>query len=340
MQNEITAPSDLLNKNGELTQKGWAKRLLLNYNRENIKAGWAKIKEWDYYAVLCPDYGITFTFTDLGYLGLINVVWLDFKDRRFVPQDVIKLFPKGRLNLPRSSDAGDVKYDQKGVTVSFEKRDEFRGIYFKNPNFDKGKGIEAKLTLKQDPKMDTMVIATPWKEDPTRFYYNQKVNCMPATGTIQYGNKTYAFNEDAYAVLDWGRGVWTRKNRWYWGSLSGKLKDGSLLGWNIGYGFSDRSYASENMIFYNGKCHKLDEITFHPDTSNYLKPWKFTSNDGRFEMVMEPLIDRNSKTNILVLKSIQHQVFGLFTGDLVLDDGKKIHVDKMLGFAEDVFNKW
>jgi hypothetical protein len=37
---------------------------------------------------------------------------------------------------------------------------------------------------------------------------------------------------------------------------------------------------------------------------------------------------------------LPHQVFGLFTGTLVLDDGTKIELKDSLGFAEKVHNKW
>ncbi|MBR5739895.1 MAG: DUF2804 family protein, partial [Firmicutes bacterium] len=36
----------------------------------------------------------------------------------------------------------------------------------------------------------------------------------------------------------------------------------------------------------------------------------------------------------------QHQVFGKYTGSMVLDDGSVIEVKDFLGFAEKVFNKW
>ncbi|TFF96878.1 MAG: DUF2804 domain-containing protein, partial [Promethearchaeota archaeon] len=114
----------------------------------------------------------------------------------------------------------------------------------------------------------------------------------------------------------------------------------TLIGFNIGYGFGDTSKATENIIFYDGVGHKLDKITFHFDEDDYLKPWKFTSNDGRFEMDFEPIIDRSSKFNLLVLKSIQHQVFGYFSGKMILDDGQEIEVSRLLGFAEKVYNKW
>lgn len=98
------------------------------------------------------------------------------------------------------------------------------------------------------PPMDTMVIATPWKEKKTAFYYNQKINCMRAEGTFTWGSHVYRFcPEDSFATLDWGRGVWTYDNRWYWGSGNG-IVDGHLFGFNIGYGFGDTTAASERQI--------------------------------------------------------------------------------------------
>ena len=344
-QNEITINSDLLDNNGELIQKGWSRKLILNYNREKIKAGPLKIKEWDYYAILNHNglYGITITVADLGFAGLLDVVWLDFKEKTFVSDKVKVLFTKGKFNLPRTSETGDIILKEKGVILYIRRKSDRRVLSLHFPGFNKEEGIKAELTLKQDINMDTMVIATPWKKNPTRFYYNQKINCMPANGTVQKGKKIFHFkdhSDKSYGVLDWGRGVWPHKNRWYWGSASGKLDDGTLIGWNIGYGFSDRSYASENFIFYNGVGHKLDQVLFHIDTKNYMKPWKFTSNDGRFEMIMEPIVDRNSKVNLLLIKSLQHQVFGFFTGYFTLDDGTKVKLNNLLGFAEEVYNKW
>jgi len=343
MQNEITKPSDLLDDKGELIQKGWARKLIPNYNREKINAGSLRIKEWDYYAILNHKdlHGITITVADLGFAGLIAVVFLDFKKKTFITNEIMIMFTKGRFHLPRTSETGDIILSEKGLSLSFVKKENKRILKFDYLQFNEGEGIKAELELLQDPKLDTMVIATSWKEAPTRFYYNQKINCMPAKGLAQIGNNTYNFGrDDSFGVLDWGRGVWTRKNTWYWGSASGKSDDGTSIGWNLGYGFSDRSCATENIAFYNGIAHKLDQVTFQFDRNNYLKSWKFTSNDGRFEMEMEPIVDRNSKVNLLLIKSVQHQVFGFFSGYFKLDDGRKIEVKKVLGFAEEVYNKW
>ncbi len=72
---------------------------------------------------------------------------------------------------------------------------------------------------------------------------------MTARGSVRFDGQEYVFDPaTSFAVLDWGRGVWTYKNTWYWGSASG-LVDGVPFGFNIGYGFGDTSAASENMLF-------------------------------------------------------------------------------------------
>lgn len=344
-QKKVSQPLDLLDEKGHLVQPGYATKQVWRYDRKMIKAGWHRIKEWDYYYVISPErgYGITFTMADLGYIGLAALCWLDFQKKTFKQLDTISILPRGKLGFPSSSSGGSVSFEDKNLALEFEVENGRRSISFESKKFTDQtgeKGIEGELILRQDPGMDSMVIATSWEENRRAFYYNQKINCMPTDGIVKIGNKVYEFTKStSFGGLDWGRGNWTYKNRWYWGSASGLL-DGESFGWNIGYGFSDRSVASENMVFYKGKAHKLDEVTFHMNPDNYMEPWKFTSNDGRFEMDFTPLVDRNSKTDLFFIRSIQHQVFGNFTGSVVLDDGTMLKVENFLGFAEDVLNWW
>ena len=184
-----------------------------------------------------------------------------------------------------------------------------------------------------------MVSATPWLEDPHAFYYNQKINCMRARGKVEFDGKIYTFDPATdYGALDWGRGVWTYDNTWYWGSGSGTV-DGHRFGFNIGYGFGDTSAASENILFYDGVGHKLDDVTFLI-SDNYTDPWKFTSSDGRFEMDFVPIIDRAALLDVKLICSDQHQVFGRMSGTAVLDDGTKVVLKDFLCFAEKVHNKY
>lgn len=336
---EVTTVQPLLKEEGSLREPGWSKNLVQIYNRNQIKAPKFRIKEWDYYLVLNEEFAGAFTISDDGYIGLQSVSLLNFKEGWEHTETILNPFPMGKYKLPSTSEMGNTIYKDKRLHMRFLVKQGERRIQCKFKNFYQGKEFSCDIRLEQ-PKMDTMVIATPWKEKKTAFYYNQKINCMPASGTMTYDGRTYTFSKETdFGTLDWGRGVWTYDNRWYWGS-GNTVVDGKPFGFNIGYGFGDTSAASENMLFYDGKCHKLDDVTFHIPKDDYMKPWTFSSSDGRFEMDFVPVLDRAAHTAAFVIETDQHQVFGRMSGKAVLDDGKIIELKDVLCFAEDVHNRY
>ena len=336
---EVTKVQPLLKSDGSLTELGWAKQQFWQYDRTKIKALRFRIKEWDYYLVLNEDFAGAFTISDDGYIGLQSVSLLNFKEGWEHTQTILNPFPMGKFHLPQSSDAGDTVYKDKRLHMEFQVRDGKRRIGCQFKNFYQGKPFSCSIVLEQ-PKMDTMVIATPWKEKKTAFYYNQKINCMPASGTMTFDGKTYTFSKETdFGTLDWGRGVWTYDNRWYWGSGNTVL-NGKPFGFNIGYGFGDTTAASENMLFYDGTAHKLDDVTFHIPEDSYMKPWTFSSSDGRFEMDFVPVLDRAARTAAVIIETDQHQVFGRMSGRAVLDDGTVLEIKDVMCFAENVHNRY
>lgn len=336
---EVTTKQKLLNAAGGIAECGWSRRLLQEYDRGDIKAPKFRIKEWDYYLVLGKDYGVAFTLSDDGYIGLQSVSLLDFANNWEHTETILNVFPMGKFGLPKTSEKGDTVYEDKRLKMSFKVEPGKRTIRSEFKNFYESKSFKCHIELDW-PNEESMVIATPWKEDKKAFYYNQKINCMRAKGYAEFDGKIYEFKpETDFGTLDWGRGVWTYDNTWYWGS-GNSLIDGHRFGFNIGYGFGDNSAATENVLFYDGKIHKLDDITFHIPEDSYLKPWKFTSSDGRFEMDFEPVMDRAAKISAVVVESDQHQVFGKMNGKAILDDGTVIEVKDMLCFAEKVHNRY
>ncbi len=343
MQNEITVSKPLLDQNGHLTEAGYAKSLILDYDRSAIKAKGFRIKEWDYYYIGNEKFGVALTIADNSYHALSSMSLLDFENNINLTKGPLSFFSFGKTNLPSTSKIGDVSASGKNVEISFKNDGKTRHLKAVQHDFY-GKTFEVDVELYDEPQ-DSMVIATPFAKDKTAFYYNQKINCIKVKGFAKYGDKVYDFSDSnkSYAVLDWGRGVWTYKNTWFWGSLSSEV-DGVPFGFNIGYGFGDTSNASENMIFYNGKAHKTDQIVFEipqkDGKDDYMSDWKFSTNDHRLDMTFTPMMDRSATIDFKVFCSIQHQVFGKFSGTAVLDDGTKIEFSNLVGFAEKVHNKW
>lgn len=344
---EVTKVQPLLDKNGYLTEPGWSRKLYQVYDRKAIKAPAFKIKEWDYYLVMGDDFGVAFTISDDGYIGLQSVSLLDFSDPD-VPWEhtntVLVPFPMGKMKMPATTESGNVTYHDKKLKLDFYKTEGERRIICNFENFLNGKPFSCNIKL-EEPDMDSLVIATPWAENPTAFYYNRKINCMRASGSVVFNGKEYKFNpKKNFGTLDWGRGVWTYDNTWYWSSGNGVV-NGKPFGFNLGYGFGNTAAASENIIFYNGKGHKFDDISFNipvkdDGTKDYMSPWTFTSSDGRFEADFVPILDRAAKIDVKLVVTDQHQVFGKMTGKAILDNGKVIEFKDLLCFAEDVHNKY
>ena len=341
MQKEITASLPLLDAEGNLNLPGYAKRLLPVYRRADVRASKLRLKEWDYYLVNNGRFALALTIADNGYMGMDSISLLDFETGLNQTTSPMSLLPLGKIGLPESSLRGDSAHSGKGYALRFENPGAGqRLLTARMDKFGPEGALEAQVELFDEPA-ESMVICTPFPKDK-HFYFNQKINCLRARGQVRYGGKTWVFDpDDSFAVLDWGRGVWTYHNTWYWGSASYQV-EGVPFGWNIGYGFGDTSAATENMLFYDGKAHKLSRVDFHipGGEKDFLSPWTFGSDDGRFEMDFVPVMDRASCTDLKLIKSDQHQVFGRFTGKAVLDDGRVIEVRDFPGFAEKVENKW
>ncbi len=336
---EVTKEQMLLDEYGELREPGWSRSMVQKYDRAMIKAPKWRIKEWDYYLVLNDGYGLAFTISDDGYIGLQSVSLLCFGDHPWQhTETVLNAFPMGKLGLPKDSSDGVTVYKDRRLHMRFMAGNGARRIQCHFRNFYEGKPLKCDITLQQ-PDMDTMVIATPWDQKHA-FYYNQKINCMRASGYALFDGKRYVFDpETDFGTLDWGRGVWTYDNTWYWGSGNADI-NGNAFGFNIGYGFGNTSAASENILFYNGKAHKLDDVTFHIPESGYMDPWRFSSSDGRFEMEFMPVIDRVANMDFKVIVSDQHQVFGRMSGTAILDDGTQVRIKDVMCFAEKVHNRY
>ncbi len=348
MENEIKKEIELLNNEGTLIEEGWARYPYWKYDRNKIKANKLRIKEWDYYEFVDTEheFAIMTTFSDLGYAGLFVIGFVDYKNRKTVQVSAIKplSFHKTGLHYSPSED-NEITFASNNFTLSIVKRGERRHVLFTAPSLvlpSGVRGLQADITFFQEKDMESVNIATSWKENRKCFYYNSKVNPMPVEGLVWLGTeKTKVSPSFSFGCLDWGRGRWTRNNTWYWASLGGWDKDGTLFGLNLGYGFTDRTPASENAIIYDKKVHKLKKVVFDIPSDYISSKWKFTDEDGRIDLEMTPVALREEKDNILsVIKSDQNQVFGLFNGSFQTDDGKRVKVEEAYGFAEKVINKW
>lgn len=230
-QQEITTPGPVLDQKGAIAP-GYSRRAVRTYRRAEIRAPFYRIKEWDFYQASDGEKCIQFTYGHASYAGQVGVMLFDFqKGERIADISRLLALPFGRLHLPESAEEdSDVRYEKNGMLLRFKTQGDTRYLSFVTQDF------EAELTLmRKNP--NSIVVNVPFAESPTAFYYNQKINCMSACGYAKYKDKTYYFGEDAFGLLDWGRGVWPFHNEWYWSNGTGLLGD-KLFGFNLGMGLS------------------------------------------------------------------------------------------------------
>jgi hypothetical protein len=344
MQTELTQTGNLLDRKGKLLQVGWSRQPLLDCNLENAKFYSLKIfqplriKRWDYYAVFTPQKFFSATIADLGYAGNIFVYVLDYETGELHEEGLVLPFSQG-ITLPRNSDQGESIFEDQRTRLHFQVIPEGRHISISWPRFHNGRGISAEVLLRQSPKHESMTIVIPIGQ--RRFYYNRKINCMPAEGSIQYAGVLENLSPDnCIGSLDWGRGVWEYQSFWNWASASGFLSDGQTVGLNLGCGFGDLTSANENCLILNGKIHKLDQVKFGYESGNFMQPWKFTDSEDRLDLDFVPFKEREAKTNLGIITSEVHQMLGKYSGIVRTDEGVNIQINDVIGFAEEHRARW
>ena len=344
MQTELTQTGPLLQPNGQLAQIGWARQPILDCNLEAARfyaltpLQRFRIKRWDYYAVFTPKRFFSATIADLGYAGNLFVYTMDFETGELHEEGLVVPFGKG-VTLPRNSTEGSSHFEDARLKLDFSLFADHRHLSVSWPSFHDGRGIQAEIDLRTPPGHESMNIVIPIGQK--RFYWNRKINCLPASGTVKYGDMTETLTPTtSLGSLDWGRGVWEYQSFWNWASASGFLPDGRTIGLNMGKGFGDLSKAGENALILNNRIHKLEQVKFDYTSSDYMKPWKFTDTENRLDLTFTPFKDRLAETKLGIITSKVHQMFGRYNGFVFTDEGERIEIRDLIGFAEEHHAKW
>lgn len=341
-QKEYTEPTQLLGKDGTLLAPGWARHNVFDYNRNDVKAQLRR-KEWDFYQLSNGRYMVQISFANISLGGYVSACIVDLKAGKTIKNAFYPfLGGKDKYVLPPKGDVPNhVDMTVSGAHFIFDTKETSRTLFFKAGN------VECNFQMDIMPDHENITTVLPFDGFPDRYFMTTKQMCMPCEGTFRIGGTVYDFTkDDTFASLDWGRVCTPYSLVWYWGSGSTYLTDAEgkkhIFGFEITWGIGNESNATETCMFYDGKAHKfgaIDVETF-PKPDKYMEPWKFVSEDGRFNLTMTPFYDHHADTNALVLRMNSHQVHGLWNGTVILDDGTELEIKDMYAFCEYVENRW
>lgn len=339
---EITEPIDLCTPDGRRLNpaaRGWSRTPL---HTANLRGRWGRNKRWDYWSILAGDLTIAITYADVDYLGMSTIWWCDLGTGTSGGKEINLPLARG-VTLPDRPGSAPLRY-RRGDT-SVEIADDPGGTSIEATWTEKhGQAATLSLRVELPAGHESVNVVIPWSD--RRFQYTSKHQARPVHGSLTVGDDRWiigpsAGGDEAWGVLDVGRGRWPYSTRWNWGSGAGRTPDGPVVGVQLGAKWTEGTGFTENGIIVDGRVTKIgEELTWNYQWDRPLDPWRVQHPDGSLDLTLTPRHDRHSRINAGILASEVHQVFGTWTGHVTDDAGTVHRVKAIDGFAEESRSRW
>lgn len=333
MLREITEPVDLCRPDGRLNPAavGWTRTPL---HRPNLPTGpiggWGRNKRWEYWGLVTPTHVVGLTISSLDYAGVEAVYVLDRATGEEIVEEVTVPLARG-VELTDRAGTGRSRVRSGALTLLFEET--AAGTRLQAETAD----LTLDAVAARPVGHESMGVVVPWGD--RRFQYTVKDVARPLAGSLVVREVPVAIPESgSWAVLDHGRGRWPYAMTWNWAAGSGRV-DGQVRGIQLGGKWTAGTGSTENALLDGTRLHKLhDEIAWDYDRSDWLRPWRMHSD--RCDVTFTPFHERAARTNLIVVGSETHQCFGHFSGWATTDDGRRLSLDGLTGWAEEARNRW
>lgn len=352
-EREIITPVPLVRPDGRLNRDavGWSRTPL--HDTSGLTNGWrgtGRNKRWEYWLVMTPDLFVSQTISDIDYAG-VHTIWAYeistgrlFDESAIVPLAVGTRIP-GRLGdgpaWGGTADlSGRLKAPGPGV-IRARAEESADGAHLQATAASRTPSAIASVAWDVHAgrmgRGESLAVVVPWSD--TRFQYTVKDPLRPASGWIDIDGARHALPAgESWAILDHGRGRWPYSMWWNWAAGAGRLADGRAVGLQMGGKWTDGTGARENAVIIEGTLHPIHEdLEWTYDEDAWMQPWRARS--ASVDLELRPFWNHASSTDLRLLSTAANQVFGHWHGTIVTA-GETLEIDGVMGFAEDVRNRW
>ncbi len=335
MERQIPGPVPLTGSDGHLNRAaiGWATQPIVDTTA--LRAGRGRTKRWEYWNVVTPTHILALTVSAIDY-ACVHEVWVyDRATGQTFGQAATVIPPRGAV-LAARLEHGRAMARAKNLAIDIDEVPGGTRLRAQIP------GVSFDVVAELPEGHERLAVVVPWSD--TRFQYTVKDVARPASGTLRIGAGDHPVPAGAsWAVLDHGRGRWPYDITWNWGAGSGVSTApetaGQVIGVQVGARWTEGTGVSENAFFVDGRMHKIHgETEWHYDLENWRAPW--TVRGGGLEARFVPFHNKVTRTNLLVVQNHTDQCFGTWSGTFQPADGAMIHFDGIVGWAEEVHNRW
>lgn len=333
LEREITSPVSLTLPDGHLNPDaiGWTRTPLIDTDGIGRgRVGKGRNKRWEYWAVTTPTHVVALVLSDIDYAAVHSIWLLDRHSGTTIADDAIGVLG-GSATLPGTLGAGPARSRTEKVRIDIDEIDGGTRLRAR------GARVEIDVFASRPPGHECLGVVVPWTD--TLFQYTVKDVARPATGTIRVdGVATDVPAGESWATLDHGRGRWPYSVRWNWGAGSGRT-DGKVIGIQVGGQWTDGTGSVENSVVVDGHLSKIsEELVWTYDRDDWMAPWRITG--AAADLTFTPFHLKKSVTDFKVFAAKTHQCFGHWSGQVQDDTGAWVRVEDLVGWAEDVHNRW
>lgn len=335
-EKEINLPTLLCDKKGNLNPEaiGYARTPMIE---SNLTGHLMRKKKWNYWCVYGEDILFSTAITHLDYAAICTVYFLEYETQRYFEKTIT--IPLGaKVKMPTTV-LDTIKFANNDLTIQLTYFNGDTHLSVATPDFD-GEPLHAELTIQHLAEDESLNVVIPWNRQT--FHFTAKQHTLPTSGIVKMGDRRYVFTEDeCFAVLDYGRGVWPRETMRNWAMASQRIR-GRRIGLNFGGKWTDGTGMTENAVFIDGTMIKIHEdVLFTYDRAHFMKTWHIkTKFSSTVALTFTPFFERVSTSNAKLVRAETHQLIGYFNGHITLADGHILNIQQMLGSVEEQVAKW
>ena len=332
-ERELTEPVTLTEPGGRLNPAavGWARTHLVDTAGVGRGLrGRGRNKRWEYWNVITPTHILALTVSRIDY-ATVSDVWVLDRATEAVRTKNATLIPPRGVEVPPGLGAGPARARAKDFRIDVEPDAGVTRLRAEIP------GVAFDVEVRRPEGWELLAVVVPFGH-PLRFQYTVKDVALPASGSVVFDGVRHEVPAgSSWGVLDHGRGRWPDDVSWNWGAGSG-VSRGRTIGLQVGGQWTDGTGVTENGVIVDGRLHKIhDELTWDYDLGDWRRPWRVRG--GGLDAELRPSFPKRSATNLGVLTSRTLQCFGTWHGTY-RDDEVDVAFDDLVGFAEDVRNRW
>lgn len=292
-----------------------------------------KFNQFQFISFMSNELIVGLAIVDLKLVSNAFLYLYDPQTKQFEEFNFLQPFARStRIEPQPNNGISEFKSGQNSFSI---KASTLPGI--RHVNVKIGKKVEIDATIDETTHYNPLEICT--RAGYNGWVFTHKSAAQTCNGSVRWQQKNYDLKEiGALAAVDWTGGYMRKHTFWNWASLSHRLDNGHLLGFNLAAGVNETGFT-ENAVWLDGRLIKVDMVDFLFDRYHPKHSWAIRSADGIIDLHFTPEGQRSDKTNAGFIISNFSQFFGRFSGEIHLPN-ETIILQDAWGLTEDHFAKW